>query len=59
LFAFLMMLVGAPAHAQGTGMLCRFSVDLGPGSHFMDGGDLESMSVGLRVAGGSGFCYSL
>jgi hypothetical protein len=30
-----------------------------PGTHLMDGGDLESMSVGLRVAGGSGFCYSL
>ena len=50
LFAFLMMLIGAPAHAQGTGMSRRFSVDLGLGSHVMDGGDVESMSVGFAIS---------
>ncbi|MEQ1909499.1 MAG: hypothetical protein ABMA15_11790 [Vicinamibacterales bacterium] len=50
LFAFLMMLVGAPAHAQGTGMSRRFSVDLGLGSHAKDRGDVESMSVGFAVS---------
>ena len=28
----------------------RFSVDLGLGSHFRDGGDVESMSVGFAVS---------
>jgi hypothetical protein len=49
LSAFLLMLIGAPAHAQGEGMSRRLSVDLGLGSHFKDGGDVESVSVGFRV----------
>ncbi len=44
-FVFLVMLIGAPAHAQGTGLSRRFSLDLGLGSHFVDGGDVESVSV--------------
>ena len=43
LFAFVAMLIGAPAHAQGAGMSRRLSVDLGLGSHFKDGGDVDYM----------------
>jgi hypothetical protein len=50
LFAFLVILIGAPAHAQGAGMSRRFSVDLGLGSHVMAGGDVESMSVGFAIS---------
>jgi hypothetical protein len=50
LFAFVVMLIGAPAHAQGTGISRRFSVDLGLGSHVKDGGDVESISVGFAVS---------
>ena len=50
LFALLVMLIGAPAHAQGTWMARRFSVDLGLGSHVVSGGDVESMSVGFAVS---------
>jgi hypothetical protein len=49
-FAFLVMLIGAPAHGQGAGMSRRFSVDLGLGSHVMDGGDVESVSVGFALS---------
>jgi hypothetical protein len=49
-FAFVVMLIGAPAHAHGAGMSRRFSVDLGLGSHFKDGGDVESISVGFAVS---------
>ena len=49
LFVFLVMLIGSSAHAQGTGPSRRFSLDLGLGSHFVDGGDVESMSVGFAV----------
>lgn len=48
LFAFAVMLIGAPAHAQG--MSRRFSVDLGLGSLLKDGGDVESISVGFAVS---------
>jgi Outer membrane protein beta-barrel domain len=47
LFAFVVMLIGEPAHAQTAS---RFSVDLGIGSHFKDGGDVESISVGFAVS---------
>jgi hypothetical protein len=49
-FAFLVILIGAPAHAQGTGTSRRFSLDLGLGSHFKDGGDVESMSIGFALS---------
>ena len=50
LFAFLVMLIGAPAYAQGRGALRRFSVDLGLGSHVREGGDVESLSVGFALS---------
>jgi hypothetical protein len=50
LFAFLMMLIGAPAHAQDAGMSRRFSVDLGLGSHVIDGGYVGSMSLGFALS---------
>mgnify|MGYP001309679650 FL=1 len=46
---FLVMLIGTPAHAQSTGLSRRFGLDLGLGSHFADGGDVESLSVGFSV----------
>ena len=50
LFAFVVMLIWEPAHAQDARMSRRFSVDLGLGSHFKDGGDVESISVGFAVS---------
>ncbi len=50
LFAFMVMLIGGPAHAQGAGMSRRFNVDLGLGSHLKDGGDVESISIGFAVS---------
>lgn len=49
LSAFVVIVISAPAHAQGDGMSRRLSVDFGLGSHVMDGGDVESVSVGFRV----------
>jgi hypothetical protein len=48
-FVFLLTLIGTPAHAQSTEPLRRFSLDLGLGSHFRDGGDVESVSVGFAI----------
>lgn len=50
LSACLMMLIGAPALAQGTATARPFSVDLGLGSHIGDGGDVESVSVAFAVS---------
>ena len=49
LFALVLVTIGGPAHAQGTGFR-RFSVDLGAGSHLADRGDVESMSVGFAAS---------
>lgn len=49
LFVFLVMLIGTPAQAQGTGLSRRFSLDLGLGSHLEDGGDVQSISIGFAV----------
>jgi hypothetical protein len=44
------MLIGTPALAQGAGTLRRVSVDLGLGSHYLDGGDVASVSVAFAVS---------
>jgi hypothetical protein len=44
-------LIGAPAAAgaQSTPLSRRVSVDLGLGTHYRDGGDVESMSAGFAI----------
>ncbi len=45
-----MLVVGAPAaFAQDSSANRRVNVDIGIGSHFRDGGDVESFSIGYAV----------
>lgn len=50
LFALVVVVIGTPGYAQGTGPSRRFSVDVGLGSHLKDGGDVESVSLGFAVS---------
>lgn len=40
----------SPVQAQDHGLPRRFRIDLGAGSHLVDAGDVESMSVGVALA---------